>query len=386
MTSAHTTRSTLFWRVIFLLIVLAIAGWGIFSRLTARADLRKEAAQEAEVHVETTTPIPETHEPPLILPGQLQAWTETPVYAHTDGYLKRWLVDIGQPVKKGQLIAEISTPEIDQQEAQAKADVDSAAAEARLAQLTAQRYRALLPSKTISQQDADNQQYAANAKIAALASAQANLKRLHALDIYKRIVAPVDGVVTVRNVDIGTMIDSGSANGKATELFHVARTDRLRAYIPVPENESASIHANSQIPFDTRQYPGKQWQAKLVQHAHAIDPVTHTELVELQLDNLDGHLLPGDYIEAHFPHAIHPGTVTVPANALIFRASGTLIATVDAQHKVHLQPVLVGRDFGRRLEILNGLSPQQAIVVSPPDSVTEGESVVAHQLPTGKAS
>ncbi len=381
MTSAsRPTHISPLWRIFFLVLALAIAGWGIFSRLEARAALKKEAAQESAIYVETVLPIPETHEPPLVLPGQLQAWTETPIYAHTDGYLQRWLVDIGQPVKKGQLIAEISTPELDQQEAQAKADVAAAYADAQLAQLTAQRYHDLLPSKTISQQDADNQQYAANAKAAALVSAQANLKRLHALDVYKRIVAPVDGIVTVRNVDIGTMIDSGSANGKATELFHVASIDRLRAYIPIPENESGSIHSGDLIMFDTRQYPGKHWQAKLVRHAKAIDPVTHTELVELQLNNPDDRLLPGDFIEARFSHLINPGTVTVPANALIFRASGTLIATVDTHNKVHLQKVLVGRDFGRRLEIITGLSPQQAVIVSPPDSITEGQSVIVHAL------
>ncbi len=381
MTSAsRPTHISPLWRIFFLVLALAIAGWGIFSRLEARAALKKEAAQESAIYVETVLPIPETHEPPLVLPGQLQAWTETPIYAHTDGYLQRWLVDIGQPVKKGQLIAEISTPELDQQEAQAKADVAAAYADAQLAQLTAQRYHDLLPSKTISQQDADNQQYAANAKAAALISAQANLKRLHALDVYKRIVAPVDGIVTVRNVDIGTMIDSGSANGKATELFHVASIDRLRAYIPIPENESGSIHSGDLIMFDTRQYPGKHWQAKLVRHAKAIDPVTHTELVELQLNNPDDRLLPGDFIEARFSHLINPGTVTVPANALIFRASGTLIATVDTHNKVHLQKVLVGRDFGRRLEIITGLSPQQAVIVSPPDSITEGQSVIVHAL------
>ncbi len=381
MTSApRPTHISPLWRIFFLVLALAIAGWGIFSRLEARAALKKEAAQESAIYVETVLPIPETHEPPLVLPGQLQAWTETPIYAHTDGYLQRWLVDIGQPVKKGQLIAEISTPELDQQEAQAKADVATAYADAQLAQLTAQRYHDLLPSKTISQQDADNQQYAANAKAAALVSAQANLKRLHALDVYKRIVAPVDGIVTVRNIDIGTMIDSGSANGRATELFHVASIDRLRAYIPIPEDESGSIHSGDLIMFDTRQYPGKHWQAKLVRHAKAIDPVTHTELVELQLNNPDERLLPGDFIEARFSHLINPGTVTVPANALIFRASGTLIATVDTHNKVHLQKVLVGRDFGRRLEIITGLNPQQAIIVSPPDSITDGQSVIVHAL------
>ena len=381
MTSAsRPTHISPLWRIFFLVLALAIAGWGIFSRLEARAALKKEAAQESAIYVETVLPIPETHEPPLVLPGQLQAWTETPIYAHTDGYLQRWLVDIGQPVKKGQLIAEISTPELDQQEAQAKADVAAAYADAQLAQLTAQRYHDLLPSKTISQQDADNQQYAANAKAAALVSAQANLKRLHALDVYKRIVAPVDGIVTVRNIDIGTMIDSGSANGRATELFHVASIDRLRAYIPIPEDESGSIHSGDLIMFDTRQYPGKHWQAKLVRHAKAIDPVTHTELVELQLNNPDERLLPGDFIEARFSHLINPGTVTVPANALIFRASGTLIATVDTHNKVHLQKVLVGRDFGRRLEIITGLNPQQAIIVSPPDSITDGQSVIVHAL------
>ncbi len=366
------------WIVLALLLALVSAGWGIFTRHEAHAALEENSRLEAQIQVETVHPLAESKVPDLVLPGQLQAWTETPIYAHTSGYLKRWLVDIGQPVKQGQLIAEISTPEIDQQEIQAQADLDTAQANARLASLTAQRYRDLLPTHTVSPQDVDNKQYDAAAKEAAVASAKANLERLHQLDVYKRIEAPVAGIITARNVDVGTMIDSGSSNGRAQELFHLAATHKLRAYVSVPESEAGLLHEGLTVHFDLSGKAAKSWTAVLTQTAHAVDPSSHTQLVELQLDNPQGQLLPGSYIEAHFPQAARHGVVSVPSNALIFRAQGTQVAVVDGQQKVHLAKVQIGRDMGSQLEILEGLTTAEAIVVSPPDSLTEGQPVVPH--------
>lgn len=376
------------WIVLALLLALISGGWGIWTRLEARAALAENSRLEARIQVETVHPLLESKVPDLMLPGQLQAWTETPIYAHTNGYLKRWLVDIGQPVKQGQLIAEISTPEIDQQEIQAKADLASAQANARLASVTAQRYRDLLPTHTVSPQDVDNKQYDAAAKEAIVASAKANLERLHQLDVYKRIEAPVDGIITARNVDLGTMIDSGSSNGRAQELFHLSSIRKLRAYVSVPESEAGLLHEGTTVFFSLRGQAGKKWSALLMQTAHAVDPVSHTQLVELQLDNPNGQLLPGSYIEVTFPQMARHGVVSVPSNALIFRAQGTQVAVVDEQQKVHLVNIQIGRDMGSQLEILDGLSPTESVIVSPPDFITEDQVVVphAHDPNTGSRS
>ncbi|WP_297474622.1 efflux RND transporter periplasmic adaptor subunit [Ferrovum sp.] len=355
-----------------------VAAWGIMSRLHAQNALAQNSMADAQWQVEVTHALPENHVPDLVLPGQLQAWTETPIYAHTSGYLKHWTADIGQKVKAGQEIAEISTPDIDAQEAQAEAEMRTAEANEELARVTAQRYAALLPTKTVSPQDADNKRLDAEARKTALDAARANLERLHALDRFRKIVAPVDGIITARNVDVGTMIDSGSANGKATELFHLADTRRLRAYISVPEDEVSSLPAGGAVSIEARAFPGRTWNTQLVRHAQAIDPTNHTELVELNLEG--GTLLPGSYIEAHFPRRAAQQSVTLPANTLVFRASGTSVAVVNEHQVVSLKPVIVGRDLGERIEILAGISPSDRVVVSPPDSLSEGVMVVAHEV------
>ncbi len=370
--------SSRFFGGLVFLAALGVAAWGITSRLHAQNALAQNSVADAQWQVEVTHALPESHVPDLILPGQLQAWTETPIYAHTSGYLKHWAVDIGQKVRAGQEIAEISTPDIDAQEAQAEAEMRTAEANEELARVTAQRYAALLPTKTVSPQDADNKRLDAEARKTALDAARANLERLHALDRFRKIVAPVDGIITARNVDVGTMIDSGSANGKATELFHLADTRRLRAYISVPEDEVSSLPAGGAVSIEARAFPGRTWNTQLVRHAQAIDPTNHTELVELNLEG--GTLLPGSYIEAHFPRRAAQQSVTLPANTLVFRASGTSVAVVNEHQVVSLKPVIVGRDLGERIEILAGISPSDRVVVSPPDSLSEGVMVVAHEV------
>ena len=370
--------SSRFFGGLIFLAAVGVAAWGIMSRLHAQNALAQNSMADAQWQVEVTHALPENHVPDLVLPGQLQAWTETPIYAHTSGYLKHWTADIGQKVKAGQEIAEISTPDIDAQEAQAEAEMRTAEANEELARVTAQRYAALLPTKTVSPQDADNKRLDAEARKTALDAARANLERLHALDRFRKIVAPVDGIITARNVDVGTMIDSGSANGKATELFHLADTRRLRAYISVPEDEVSSLPAGGAVSIEARAFPGRTWNTQLVRHAQAIDPTNHTELVELNLEG--GTLLPGSYIEAHFPRRAAQQSVTLPANTLVFRASGTSVAVVNEHQVVSLKPVIVGRDLGERIEILAGISPSDRVVVSPPDSLSEGVMVVAHEV------
>lgn len=354
----------------------ALAAWGITQRLQQQQVLAQESLQMQHWQVATVRPQPPKDVGSLVLPGQLQAWTETPIYAHSSGFLKRWNVDIGTRVKAGELIAELSIPDVDAQLLQAQAQLRQAQADEELARVTAARYAKLLPTQTVSPQDVDNHRLDAAAKLAALESARANLNRLQALDSFRRIEAPEDGVLTVRNVDVGTLVDNGSANGKATELFHLADIHRLRVYVPVPEAEIPQLDLSRSIYFTLPAKPGQRWSASLSHQAGAIDPATHTELLELQLDNPGGLLLPGSYLEAHFQMRSANGVLVLPANTLIFRATGTAVAVVDENHRVHLQPVQVGRDLGDTLEILSGIRATDAVVLSPPDSLAEGESVV----------
>ena len=380
--SPHHSTIRMARRYGLLLLALAVlaAAWGIYSRSEAHDALARETARNAAIHVGIVLPQAENNLPDLVLPGSLQAWTEIPVYAHTSGYLKRWLVDIGDHVKVGQAIADIAIPEVDQQVRQAEADVRTAEANYDLARVTAQRWQELLRTHTVSLQDVDSKNDDAAAKLASLHAAQANLAHLRALDVYQHITSPVDGWITARNVDIGTLIDNGSANGNARELFHVADIHRMRVYVPVPETEARLVHVGSIILLETRAWPDRVWQARLTDSARAIDPVSHTLLVQLQLDNPDASLLPGGYVEARFPRPSRSAGLLVPSNALIFNASGTQLAIVDAHNRVHLRRVRVARDFGRTLEIRAGLMPTDRVIVSPPDSISDDMSVVPRMV------
>lgn len=364
--------------IILLVVGVGLAAFGIVERKRQSEVLARDSAADARWQVEVTHGQPELKVPDLVVPGQLQAWVDTPLYAHASGYLKQWNVDIGQRVKAGQVIAVLQTPDLDAEEAQAAAQVKSAQSEAELARVTAARYAALLPTHTVSPQDADSKRLDADAQQTTLEAARANLQRLQALDQYRFITAPVDGIVTVRNIDVGGMVDSGSANGQATELFHMADIRRMRAYVPVPETEVTALPTGGTVMLSLREFPGRLWPATLIRHARAVDPMKHTELVELTLDNPDEKLLPGSYLEAHFPRRGSAQALTVPANTLIFRASGTSLAVLSGE-VVHLKPVIVGRDLGDRLEILSGLSSTDQVVVSPPDSLAEGAHVIPHE-------
>lgn len=352
---------------------ILLVGWGIFSRIEARAALAADAQSEAALPVLVTRVSVGSGSDELILPGSLQAFTETPIYARTSGYLKRWLVDIGTPVKAGQLLAEIDTPEIDQETAQAEADLQTAEANNRLAQLTATRWQGLLATDSVSKQDNDDKAGDAAAKQAAVASARANLQRLRELEGFKRIVSPVDGVVTARNTDVGDLIDAGSTN--ARELFHVAVTKHLRVYVQVPESYAEDMHAGDTAELRAREHPAATFKASLVSTASAIDVTTHTLLVQLDVDNSSSQLLPGGYVEVHFNLARHADTLRVPANTLIFGANGMQVAVVGPDNRIVMQTITPGRDFGKEVEVLAGLKPDQSIVLNPPDSITAGLSV-----------
>ena len=373
--SPHLLRGATRIGIVLAIVAILLVAWGIFSRMQAQAALNAEAQADSVLPVLVVKPSIGVGSDELILPGNLQAFTETPIYARTSGYLKRWLVDIGTPVKTGQLLAEIDTPEIDQQTAQAEADLQTAEANNKLSQLTAKRWKGLLATDSVSTQDNDDKAGDAAAKQAAVASAQANLQRLRELEGFKRIVAPVDGVITARNTDIGDLIDAGTGSGAAKELFHIAATRHLRVYVQVPESYAGDMQVGDTAELMLREHPGQIVKAGLVSTASAIDPTTHTLLVQLDADNSAGAMLPGGYVEVHFTLARHADTLRVPANTLIFGSDGMQVAVVGSDNRVHMQTITPGRDFGKEIEVLAGLTPEQQIVVNPPDSITSGLSV-----------
>jgi len=360
------------WIVLAIAVVLAV--WGIISRVSARNTLARDTTAAAAPTVVTTKPTSAPAADTLVLPGSVQAFYEAPIYARTAGYLKAWHTDIGTPVKKGQLLAEIETPEVDQQLMQAQADLATAQANYELARTTDERWRGLLATESVSKQDADQRAGDAAAKKAAVQSAAANVARLRELESFKRVLAPFDGVVTQRNTDVGALINAGQNPGNA--LFRVADTHRLRIYVSVPQPYAPAIRPGlvGNLVFDD--HPGKQYPAQVAFTAQALDPTTRTLQVELQVDNSKGELFPGAYAEVHFNlSATSAQTLRVPANSVLFRASGLQVATVDATQHVHLKPFKQGRDFGSSIEVLSGLSLDDEIVLNPPDSITDGQLV-----------
>ena len=361
------------YALVLLAIALILAIWGVVSRVTARNRLGRETNQEAIPVVIVEKPGQSPNSQELTLPGSVQAFVEAPIYARTNGYLKSWYTDIGAPVKKGQLLAEIDTPEVDQQLRQAQADLATAQANYRLAQTTDERWKGLLANHAVSQQDADTRAGEAAASKATAASAQANVARLQELESFKRVVAPFDGVVTARNTDIGALINAGQATGSA--LFRVADMRKLRIYVQVPEPYAPMTKPGLQVELLFNEHPGERFPATLVRTAQALDPTVRTLQVELQVDNTAGQLFPGAYAEVHFhlPGATH--SLRVPATALVFRSQGLQVAVVGQGNRVQLRKILEGRDFGTSIEVLSGLSAEDQVVINPPDSINDGATV-----------
>ena len=358
---------------IALLVALILGAWGIISRVHARANLAEETTAAAVPQVTTLKPTPSPASEDLVLPGSVQALIEAPIYARTSGYLKFWYTDIGSQVKKGQLLAEIDAPEVDQQYRQAQADLGTAHANSELALSTNERWKGLLATHSVSQQDADTKAGDAAAKHAAEESAGANVRRLHELESFKRVVAPFDGVVTQRNTDIGALIVAGQNAG--SPLFRVADTTKLRIYVLVPEPYAASTIPGMDAALRFSEHPGKSYPAAVVRTANALDPALRTLQVELQVDNPRGELFPGSYAEVHFKVPGSSESLSVPANALLFRAAGLQVATVDSADHVRLKTIVPGRDFGKSIEVLSGIGANDNIVVNPPDSLTDGTAV-----------
>jgi RND family efflux transporter MFP subunit len=359
------------WVAIALVLLLAV--WGILSRLLTRNALAREAHEAAIPTVITAKPQQGPAADTLVLPGSVQAYYEAPIYARTSGYLRAWYTDIGTQVKKGQLLAEIETPEVDQQLRQAEADLGTARANYELARTTNERWKGLLATESVSQQDADQRAGDAAAKAAAQMSAAANVARLHELEGFKRVVAPFAGVVTQRNTDVGALINAGETAGSA--LFRVADTHRLRIYVQVPQAYAAQVRAGMSASLAFTDHPGQHYSAAVASTARALDAVSRTLQVELQIDNASGELLPGSYVQVSFALPPSPGTLRIPVNAVIFRGKKPQVATVDEAQRVRLRDIAEGRDFGTEIEVLAGIDANDTLVLNPPDSIADGQQV-----------
>ena len=358
---------------IALAIAIALAAWGILSRVSARNTLSRQMAITAATSVVTVKPTVAPASEALVLPGSVQANYEAPIYARTNGYLRVWHTDIGTPVKKGQLLAEIESPEVDQQLSQAQADLATAEANYVYAKSTDVRWQGLLATESVSKQDAEQRAGDAAAKKAAVQSAAANVARLREMESFKRVLAPFDGVVTQRNTDIGALINAGQSPGAA--LFRVADTHRLRIYVSVPQAYASSIRPGMSADLVFTEHPDKHYPATVAFTAQALDPASRTLQVELQVENPRRELFPGAYAEVHFNLAAAAPILRLPANAVLFRAEGLLVAAVGSDHRVRLKRIAQGRDFGSSIEVLEGIDAADDIVINPPDSITDGALV-----------
>ena len=357
-----------------LLVVAAVVIGGVVPRLKAMAALRRETYERAVWTVSVTQPRQGTPQQEIVLPGNMQAFTDAPIYARTNGYLKRWYVEIGSSVKAGQLLAEIEAPEVDQQLQQARADLNTARANSHLADVTASRYKGLLSTNSVSKQAVDNAVGDFEAKQAIVLSAEHNVKRLEELQSFQRIYAPFDGVLTARNVDVGALIDAGSG-APAREMFHMAATGRLRVYINVPQQYSPAARPDLVAELTLPEFPGRRFHGTLVRTANAIDVASRTLLVEVDVDNPTGELLPGAYAEVHLVLPSDTPSFVLPVNTLIFRSQGLQVAKVEDGSRAVLVPITLGRDFGNEVEVSTGLTGGERIIVNPPDSLISGETV-----------
>ena len=367
-----------------LAVVAAILGFGIYSGVRARsaadATLASTTADAAVLFVNVVSPTASASTQEVRLPGTTQAFTDAPLFARTSGYVKAWYFDIGAHVKQGQLLAEIESPEVDQQLEQARADLETAQANLRQAQITADRWQALLETDSVSKQETDQAVSALSAMKATVNSNVANVRRLEQLQAFEKIYAPFDGVITARNVDIGVLINAGS-NTSGRELFHMTAIHTLRVFVAVPEVYSRAARPGSTATLTLDEFPGRSFKGTLVRNANAIDLTSRTLLVEVDVDNPSGELLPGAYVFVHLKLPEQVASATVPANTLLFRAEGLQVAVVR-DGRAQLVPVTIGRDYGTTVEIVAGLQPTDQVIVAPSDSLTSGTPVRIAATPT----
>ena len=370
------TRSHKNWLIVAMaaIAIIALLVSGILSRVKARTTLSAETAQVALPAVSVVSPKPTVSAQEIILPGNVQPFITSPIYSRTNGYLKKWYFDIGAHVKRGQLLAVIDTPEVDQQLEQSLSNLNTAKANLTLAEITKNRYQGLLTKNAVAQQDVDNAVGTYNANKAIVDANQANVKQLQALQSFEKIYAPYDGVITARNTDIGDLINSGSSGTVKTDLFHISQPDKLRVYVNVPEEYSQGITVGMTADLSLAEFPGRKFRGKLVRTADDINVTTRTLLIEIEVDNPTGTLLTGSYAEVHLNVPTQASTLLLPVNALLFRSEG-LRAAVVKDGKVVLTAVAPGHDFGNQIEVVSGLKPDDQVIINPPDSIVSGQQV-----------
>jgi len=356
-----------------LAVALAVVAYGLVSRAAQNSRLRDLTAAQAVPTVAIVTPTPVENQAGLELPGRLQAFISAPIYARVPGYLKTWKHDIGAKVKAGELLAEIDTPDLDQQLMQARADLNVSEANSKLAQITAQRWQSLSGTDAVAKQDVDQRNFTWNANIAQVKAAQANVDRLVAMESFKRLIAPFDGIVTASDTDIGALINVGAAGG--AELFVVSETSKLRVYVSVPQNYVPSVPPGTQATLSVPEQPGKTYRGTVEDSAQAVNPTTGTTLMQIIVDNSAGEMMPGDYASIRLAVASVAHVLSVPSSAVIFDAKGLSIATVGADHRVVLKPVSIGRDLGSVIELASGLLPEDQVIQNPPDGIANGTEV-----------
>lgn len=346
---------------------------GIRSRLEAQTSLKETTQRSAALTVRVVYPKKEAPAQEITLPGTVQAYTETPIYARTNGYLKKWFFDLGAHVKEGDLLAKIETPEVDQQLQQARAELQVAEASMKLAKSTADRWRGLLIKNAVSQQETDEKVGDLGVKEAAYASMLSNVRRLENLQSFNSVYAPFDGVITARNTDLGALIDAG-ANASGKELFRLAATGKLRVFVNVPQSFTSASRTGARTALTVNESPGKEFRGTIVRTAKAIDPASRTLLTEIEVDNQTGELLPGAYVTARLRLPGRIDAITIPANALLFRADGVRVG-VAKNGVANLVPITIGRDFGAEVEVVSGLKPTDAVIENPADSLISGAAV-----------
>jgi RND family efflux transporter MFP subunit len=359
--------------IVFVIVVAVIVIYGLVSRAAENSRLSALTDEEAVATVSVVAPRVADNHAGLDLPGRLEAYIRAPIYARVSGYLKSWKYDIGAKVKAGSVLAEIDTPDLDQQLSQSRADLNVSQANAHLAQISATRWQSLAGTDAVATQDIDQRTYALNANLAQVKASQANVDRLVAEEGFKRLVAPFDGVVTARETDIGALINVGASGG--AELFVVSATDRLRVYINVPQNYVPSVPPGTRATISVPEHPGKVYTGTVESSSQAVTPSSGTTLMQIVVENTAGELMPGSYASIHLQVPAVADVLSVPASALIFNAKGLSVATMDSTNHVLIKPVTMARDLGQVVELASGLTPQDRVIANPPDGVSTGDPV-----------
>ena len=360
--------------VLAVLVLAILIAVGILSRVHAEATLATTSQQDAVLSVAVTTPVEGAAAQEITLPANTQAYIDTPIYARTSGYLRKWYADIGTHVRTGELLAVIETPELDQQVKQAQSDLATAQSNEQIAQITAQRWTKLLAKNAVSKQETDQAMSDLTGRQSALEAAQANVMRLQQLQAFEKIYAPFDGVITARDIDIGSLIQAGDSNSPRAELFHMASTDRLRLFVPVPEVYANEVRNGSHVVVTSDAVPDEKFTGTIARNSDAIDLSSRTLNVEVDVVNSEHKLRPGQYAFIHLAIPPSASSMTLPSGALLFRGEGLRVGVVR-DGRVSLVPVEVGHDYGAKVEIISGLTPRDQVILNPPDSLADGERV-----------